>query len=913
MSDKSTSFNSSEKHVQVIARPRPVSDNEKSQNLSSCLNVNEARREIVVNCKTSATRFFNYDHVFGFQTRQQDVYKTVVAPIVDEVLKGYSSTIFAYGQTGSGKTHTMLGKFPIDKLSKDAVSAYMAILESEAGIMPRAIHHIFQGLQRQYVDYTVKITYLELYNEELTDLLADSTSEQPEKIKIYEDKDKTNTIVGAIEAACESPFDAFKVLIKGSQRRQTAETLMNASSSRSHSIFTMTVTMKDSQGDMRLGKLHLVDLAGSENISRSGATDKRAREAGTINQSLLTLGRVITALISNEKHICYRDSKLTRILQDSLCGKTITSIIITLSPANEAETLSTLEYGHRARSLKIRPEINQLSSKDVAREYVDEIRRLRQELDAKREADGIPYSQYTALKNQMMLVQTLSDDNQSKLESNEQQIEQYRNEIEALRRQMLAQQQEFRLETNERKEILALNRHRYDELVQMTNKALTFHEHAVNTMQQLRSTRSTASALIDQYIIDCRAVGDCLQMNIQRMTEDIRSMFSNYSCSIGQVMTISNNIRQQMYVLNEKVRAVLSLAFQNFHTIFEELNQIYSQFQTELDCELKALIDMLAVELKRDERHNQRKLINIEEETLIKMKACFQDMLVSLNPTTQSLWLDLHSFFTQRISQMLTNEFRTLIQISDKSTNDDDQQFLDLPDIRNKWLVEQEKLVTTTQNELEQMISELIQSFNDLSDTSDQDDVGVRSTTLFQRIHHMCIQHGQEIRQLLETKLQNVFSQVRDEFDQQCGHLITNIEHDINQMNSLLQDINTKFETSSPIVTNDSMSHLIKQIQRIDVMTKNLEYDWQLCTQSVDKFECETILPSPPLPIPKTDVAIKLELGIKDQQTQPCLMNIDNKENIIDGNLLPAPVPIRTRSAAVPNIPWRAKTDTPFF
>ncbi|CAF4358699.1 unnamed protein product, partial [Rotaria sordida] len=102
----------------------------------------------------------------------------------------------------------------------------------------------------------------------------------------------------------------------------------------------------------------------------------------------------------------------------------IISIIITLSPANETETLSTLEYGHRARSLKIRPEINQLSSKDVAREYVDEIRRLRQELDAKREVDGIPYSQYLALKNQMTLVQTLSDNNQAKLNNNEQQIEQ---------------------------------------------------------------------------------------------------------------------------------------------------------------------------------------------------------------------------------------------------------------------------------------------------------------------------------------------------------------------------------------------------------------------------------------------------------------------------------------------------------
>ncbi|UJR33209.1 hypothetical protein I4U23_020664 [Adineta vaga] len=910
MSEKSTSFNGSDKHVQVIARPRPLSDNEKSQNLTSCLNVNGTRREIIVNCKTTATRFFNYDHVFGFQTTQQDVYKTVVAPIVDEVLKGYSSTIFAYGQTGSGKTHTMLGKFPIDKISKDTVSAYMAILESEAGIMPRAIHHIFQGLQRQVE--IIKITYLELYNEELTDLLADATNEQPEKIKIYEDKDKTNTIIGAIEATCESPFDAFKVLIKGSQRRQTAETLMNASSSRSHSIFTMTVTMKDAQGDIRLGKLHLVDLAGSENISRSGATDKRAREAGTINQSLLTLGRVITALISNEKHICYRDSKLTRILQDSLCGKTITSIIITLSPANEAETLSTLEYGHRARSLKIRPEINQLSSKDVAREYVDEIRRLRQELDAKREADGVPYSQYTALKNQMMLVQTLSDNNQTKLETNEQQVEQYRAEVETLRRQMLTQQQEFRSETNERKEMLALCRHRHDELIQMTNKALNFHEHAVNTTQQLRSTRSTASLLIHQYINDCRAIGECLQVNVQHVTEDIRSMLSNFNQSITQAMTISTNISQQMYALNEKVRAVLSLAFQNFHTIFEELNNIYHQFQTELDRELKVLIDMLTAEFKTNEHQNQGKLVNIEEETLLKMRACFQDMLISFNPSTQLLWLDLHSFFTQRFSQMLTKEFRILIQTPEESINDD-QQTLDLTNIRNKWLGEHEKLVSLTQNELEQLIIHLIQTLTDAHNTTDQDNMTLQNTTLLQRIHNMCTQHGQEIRQLLETKLHNVFSQVRDEYEHQCGHLITNIEHDIDQMNLILQDINNKFNTSSPIVTNDSMSLLIKQAQRIDVMTKNLEYDWQLCTQSVDKFECESILPSPPLAIPKTDATIKLELGLKEQQSQPRLIHIENKENIIDGNLLPAPIPVSARSAAVPIIPWRAKNDTPFF
>ncbi|CAF4597483.1 unnamed protein product [Rotaria socialis] len=876
MSERSQSFNGSEKHVQVIARPRPLSDNEKSQNLTSCLNVNETRREIIVNCKTSTTRFFNYDHVFGFQTRQQDVYKVVVAPIVDEVLKGYSSTIFAYGQTGSGKTHTMLGIFPIDKVSKDTVGAYMSMLESDAGIMPRAIHHIFQGLQRQYIDYTVKITFLELYNEELTDLLADPTNEQPEKIKIYEDKDKTNTIIGAIEAPCETPFDAFKILIKGAQRRQTAETLMNASSSRSHSIFTMTVTMKDAQGDVRLGKLHLVDLAGSENISRSGATDKRAREAGTINQSLLTLGRVITALISNEKHICYRDSKLTRILQDSLCGKTITSIIITLSPANEAETLSTLEYGHRARSLKIRPEINQLSSKDVAREYLDEIRRLRQELDAKREVDGIPYSQYITLKNQMTLVQTLSDNNQAKLNNNEQQIDQYRTEVDSLRQQLTTQQQDFRSEMNERKEMLALNRYRYDELVQITNKALTFREQVVNTMQQLSSTHSTSSTLIEHYIKDCQSIGDSLQINVQRMTEDIRTMFSTCNRSVGQALVISTNIGQQIHMLNENVRAVLSLAFQNFHTIFEELNNVLNHFQTELERELRTLIETLVVDIKNDaDNKKQAKLIHIQEETLIKMKTCFQELLASFGPSSQSLWVDLHTFLTQRFNQM------SLIQISEKSTNSD-YELLDLNIVRTKCLNEHEKQVFTTQNKLEEL-----------------------------HIHNICTQHGHEIRQLLEIKLQSIFNQVRDEYEQQCGHILTNIERDTNQLNLILQDIGNKFD-SSPLITNDSMTNLIKQSQRIDVMTQNLEYDWKKIKQSVDKFECETILPLAPVPMPKPDAVLKLELAIKDQQ-QTRLIAIENKENINDGTLLPTPIPISTRPATINVIPCRPKNDTPFF
>ncbi|CAF4313050.1 unnamed protein product, partial [Adineta steineri] len=165
--------------------------------------------------------------------------------------------------------------------------------------------------------------------------------------------------------------------------------------------------------------------------------------------------------------------------------------------------------------------------------------------------------------------------------------------------------------------------------------------------QQLRLTRSTSSALIEQYINDCRTVGDTLQVNVQRINDDIGTMLSTCSRSVGQILSITTNISQQMYILNEKVRGVLSLAFQNFHTIFEELNTIYNQFQTELDHELRVLIDMLAVEIKNDENQCEK---NIEEEILIKIKTCFQEMLISFKPTQQSLWDDLHTFFTQRFS-----------------------------------------------------------------------------------------------------------------------------------------------------------------------------------------------------------------------------------------------------------------------
>ncbi|XP_037089782.1 kinesin-like protein KIF11-A [Pollicipes pollicipes] len=236
---------------------------------------------------------------------------------------------------------------------------------------PRTLSQLFDELRIQGVEFTVRVSFLELYNEELFDLLGPETDTT--RLRLYEDASKKGSCIiqGLEEVTVHNKNDVYEILRLGSQKRQTAATLMNAHSSRSHTVFSVTVHIKENTVDgeelLKTGKLNLVDLAGSENVGRSGAVDRRAREAGNINQSLLTLGRVITSLVERAPHVPYRESKLTRLLQDSLGGRTKTSIIAAVSPAscNLEETLSTLDYAQRAKSITNRPEINQKLSKKM--------------------------------------------------------------------------------------------------------------------------------------------------------------------------------------------------------------------------------------------------------------------------------------------------------------------------------------------------------------------------------------------------------------------------------------------------------------------------------------------------------------------------------------------------------------------
>ncbi|KAI6066337.1 Kinesin-like protein KIF11 [Aix galericulata] len=430
------------KNIQVVVRCRPFNASERKASSYAIVDCDQARKEVSVRTggvtdKTSR-KTYTFDMVFGAQAKQIDVYRSVVCPILDEVIMGYNCTVFAYGQTGTGKTFTMEGE-------RSPNEEYTWEEDPLAGIIPRTLHQIFEKLTENGTEFSVKVSLLEIYNEELFDLL-NPTPDVGERLQMFDDpRNKRGVIIkGLEEVTVHNKNEVYQILERGAAKRTTAATYMNAYSSRSHSVFSITIHMKETTVDgeelVKIGKLNLVDLAGSENIGRSGAVDKRAREAGNINQSLLTLGRVITALVERAPHIPYRESKLTRILQDSLGGRTKTSIIATVSPAsiNLEETLSTLEYAHRAKNIMNKPEVNQkLTKKALIKEYTEEIERLKRDLAATREKNGV----YISLENFEAL--------NGKLTVQEEQIAEYIDKISVMEEELKRSMELFTVNKNE--------------------------------------------------------------------------------------------------------------------------------------------------------------------------------------------------------------------------------------------------------------------------------------------------------------------------------------------------------------------------------------------------------------------------------------------------------------------------------
>jgi len=360
--------------VKVVVRCRPLSPTEIQDGRQMIVTISASRGEITIRNpkadESEAPKSFTFDSVYDWNTKQETIYKETAFPIVESVLEGYNGTIFAYGQTGTGKTHTMEGQPDPPELR---------------GIIPRAFEHVFQavGLQ-QGKQFLVRASFLELYNEEIRDLLSHNPKN---KLELREKPDVGVYVKDLSSFPIQDAEEMISKLQLGRKNRAVGETKMNRDSSRSHSIFTITIEASeigpDGENHIRMGKLNLVDLAGSERQSKTQATGDRFKEAININQSLTTLGNVISALVDPKAtHIPYRDSKLTRLLQDSLGGNTKTVMVANIGPAdwNYDETLSTLRYANRAKNIKNKPKINEDPKDAMLREFQEEIAKLKAQL-----------------------------------------------------------------------------------------------------------------------------------------------------------------------------------------------------------------------------------------------------------------------------------------------------------------------------------------------------------------------------------------------------------------------------------------------------------------------------------------------------------------------------------------------------
>ncbi|XP_031627894.1 osmotic avoidance abnormal protein 3 isoform X2 [Contarinia nasturtii] len=374
-------------NVKVIVRCRPMNEKERNMKCKNIIKVAKCMVSIQNPADlTAPSKEFRFDSAYDAKSSTESIYNDICYPLVENVLEGYNGTVFAYGQTGCGKSHTMQGP--------DVPSGILLTSEqiAQRGLISRSFDHIFEAMSvTAGVRYLPLVSYLEIYNENIRDLLNPSISSGTLVLK---EQPNEGVVVQHLSThAVHSAEECEQLLAIGTKNRMVGATLMNAGSSRSHSIFVINLeqitTSNGAASDeenvaiIKKGKLNLVDLAGSERQAKTGATGDRLKEATKINLSLSALGNVISALVDGKsKHIPYRDSKLTRLLQDSLGGNTKTIMIACISPAefNYDETLSTLRYASRAKNISNRPVINEDPKDAMLREYQAEISQLKAQL-----------------------------------------------------------------------------------------------------------------------------------------------------------------------------------------------------------------------------------------------------------------------------------------------------------------------------------------------------------------------------------------------------------------------------------------------------------------------------------------------------------------------------------------------------
>ena len=482
------------------------------------------QKELIDNPSHFLPHPYAFDHIFDMDSTQDDVYKIAAVPAVESLMSGYNSTIFAYGQTGTGKTYTMEG-FSYKNSSP------------KKGLIPRAIENIFKYIENNSnsdTTFIIRVSYLQIYNESIDDLLKS----EKKHLSIRESQKKGIYVEGLSEWAVCSPNDIYALLERGAQSRTKAQTKMNDVSSRSHAVFTIILEqMKNVKGKKQFknGKLNMVDLAGSERVKLSGASGKHLDESRRINKSLSALGNVINALTDPKtKHIPYRDSKLTRLLQNSLGGNCKTSMIAMISPYDGSfnESISTLNFAKRAKSIRIKANINEeLNQNALISQYENELNRLRKELEEKNRIINnnefikkIEMEKIQAEKDKNEALQALEKASFRFLQEREEKIK-LEKKIEIMKFQMIQGGQKIKIEDtpefktllqkhqillqkdfNEKlndlekeKELMQISKEQVDSYNDLLNKQKEKMEYLTNNLKEKEDNINHLNEMIDSY------------------------------------------------------------------------------------------------------------------------------------------------------------------------------------------------------------------------------------------------------------------------------------------------------------------------------------------------------------------------------------------------------------------------------
>ncbi|XP_056591669.1 kinesin-like protein KIF17 isoform X2 [Triplophysa dalaica] len=575
--------------VKVVVRCRPLNDREKSMNCKTVVSIDTGRCQCFIEkpgANEEPPKQFTFDGTYYTNQSTEQMYNEIAYPLVEGVTEGYNGTIFAYGQTGSGKSFTMQG-----------------VLDppSQRGIIPRAFEHIFETIQcAENAKFLVRASYLEIYKEEIRDLLGKETKQ---KLELKEHPERGVYVRDLSMHTVHSVGECERIMEQGWRNRSVGYTLMNKDSSRSHSIFAihLEICNKDAAGEehLRAGKLNLVDLAGSERQSKTGATGDRLQEATKINLSLSALGNVISALVDGRsKHIPYRDSKLTRLLQDSLGGNTRTLMVACLSPAdnNYEESLSSLRYANRAKSIQNRPRINEDPKDALLREYQEEIKKLQALISGQMgSADLTSLLAGQRSGGDSSTVSSRPQSNTSESEAEKDRIkEEYEKKLSRLQAEYDAEQES---KAKLQEDIAALR---------------TSYETRLSSLERFRAGRTRSTDMDhhkEELIAEVMANGDeqsnvdqCIPEESQSVTVDgsVNRGPSGESLSLDTVVVATTGQLDQRHVL-ERLKQLEQEFVGGEQVRNEELKQRHRQRKTLADQRKKQLIEALSQSCEESE------------------------------------------------------------------------------------------------------------------------------------------------------------------------------------------------------------------------------------------------------------------------------------------------------------------------